>query len=1436
MASNTTDFKYGQHVFGPAMPDQFDFTSLFENYFFSIVPSAILFLVLPFRLRSLQNRSKKVSRSLLHSNKLVFLAIFTAFQAAVLVLYAVNLTVRDSTTLVAASLVFADALGLCFLSHAEHVRTLTPSTIINSYLFVTLLFDVARTRTLWIQSAPKPLTAVFTATTVVKFGIAVIESIEKRGILLFQYQHSSPEATSGIYNRSFFWWLNGIMRLGFRQVIKLSDLFAMSYEMSSNVLSKRAQASWDNGNQIRSNALFWSTLKATRYHMALCVFPRLCIIGFRFAQPFILSRTVNFVNSTDSNNIGWGLTAAFGIVLAGKAVATGSYYHMTYRFITSIRGSLVGIIYTKTVNLSVIALDESAAVTLMSNDAEVICQAFQNIHEIWAVPIELAFAAWLLQRQLGVVFLAPMAVACVSTLCILWLSRFFGGAQKIWNEGIQTRIDATKMLGFVDKLTELLQGLRIKELQLAGLFRRLLVASEFFTNSMTITAPMVTFVVFVLVARSTGEQLTTAQAYTTLSLLALLANPIALLLRAVPTLNSALSSFNRIQSFLETDSLQRHILPLNPRPNSDLTDATPEHLGFESGGDIELKNRGSKDGSNSTAMDVRNASFSWSYEAAPVVHDVSFSIRRGDFTFIVGPVGCGKSTLLKGLMSETPSSKGFVYSNCPEVAFVDQTPWVQNITIRRNILGQSIFDEPRYNEVIRACALDQDIASMPNTDDTIVGSQGISLSGGQKQRLTLARAIYAKKELIIIDDAFSGLDAETEETVFVKILGKQGLLKHLNATVVLVTHAIHRAPYADHIIALDSSGHISEQGNFEELIQAGGYVQSLAVNHKFDNGTVALDLEDLSAEPRDEITATASASNDDSVPLNGELSTYKYYFASIGWSRSCLSFGLAISSIVLTKSTELLLTYWTGSVAEHGNEVNTFYVGIYGLLSGLATILFTCGCYHFFLSVVPTSAETLHARLLRAVMSAPLHFFTSTDTGTTTNRFSQDMTIVDAELPFALIDLVTSMAQTVMSAILMCLSAGYFTLTMPPVIFVVWVIQKFYLRTSRQVRILDLEAKSPLYSHFIESLSGLVTIRAFGWREDFIEQNLVLLDNSQKPYYLLWCIQRWLGLVLDLMVSGLAVILMVLVVKLRDSIGAGHVGLALLNVIGFGESLVLNVRQWTALETSIGAIGRLKTFEEITPNENLPCETQPVAGDWPANGKVELKDLSASFTQFGKPILQHINMTIQPGEKIGICGRSGSGKSSLIMTLFRMLEIAPESSILIDGVDITKIPRQAVRSRLNAIPQDPFFMKGSIRLNASPENLHSDEDISQALQKLQLWDIVESKGGLDAELHAEFFSHGQRQLFCLARAILRKSRIVVLDEVSSSVDITTDILMQRVIREEFAGSTIIAIAHRLDTILDFDKVAVLSEGQLVEFDSPQVLLEQPSAFRELYNS
>lgn len=398
------------------------------------------------------------------------------------------------------------------------------------------------------------------------------------------------------------------------------------------------------------------------------------------------------------------------------------------------------------------------------------------------------------------------------------------------------------------------------------------------------------------------------------------------------------------------------------------------------------------------------------------------------------------------------------------------------------------------------------------------------------------------------------------------------------------------------------------------------------------------------------------------------------------------------------------------------------------------------------------------------------------------------------------------------------------------------VLQKYYLRTSRQIRLLDLEAKSPLYSHFIESLNGLVTIRAFGWAIPFQELNLSLLDVSQKPYYLLLCIQRWLSLILDLLVAALAVILMVLVVKLRSDISPGYVGLALLNVMGFNELLAQIIKNWTMLETSFGAIARLKTFSATTANENLPSETATVPDSWPSRGEIEFKNVSASYTPGGDLVVKNLSMSIAAGEKVGICGRSGSGKSSLITTLFRMLELTPESSIIIDGIDITTLPRQLVRERLNAIPQEPFFIRGTIRSNADPYSHYTDAVIIQAIQKIHLWPLVLSKGGLDAELDAEFFSHGQRQLFCLARAILRKSKVVVLDEVTSSVDARSDELMQKVIREEFRDATVVCVAHRLDTILDFGRIALLGGGELKELDTPAALLGRDSLFKELYNS
>jgi ABC-type multidrug transport system fused ATPase/permease subunit len=393
------------------------------------------------------------------------------------------------------------------------------------------------------------------------------------------------------------------------------------------------------------------------------------------------------------------------------------------------------------------------------------------------------------------------------------------------------------------------------------------------------------------------------------------------------------------------------------------------------------------------------------------------------------------------------------------------------------------------------------------------------------------------------------------------------------------------------------------------------------------------------------------------------------------------------------------------------------------------------------------------------------------------------------------------------------------------------------------MRFLDLEAKSPLFSQFFESLSGLVTIRAFGWASAFEDQNLRLLDASQKPFYLLFCIQRWLELALDLSVAVIGAILMILVVKLRSEVGTGYAGLAILNIITFSQSLSQILRNWAELETSIGAIARIRDFVTNTASEDKPAEEIELQGtlnlpSWPSEGAIEFQDVYAYYeAKEGQAhVLRNLNLSVQPGQKIGICGRSGSGKSSLLAALFRLLDLEPRSRILIDGIDISAIPRQVTRTALNTIPQEPFFIHGTVRANIDPSNTNSLEDIERALRRVELWDIVQIKGGCDTPLDANFFSHGQRQLFCLARALLRKSKIVILDEMTSNVDVVSDALMQRIIRQDFADCTVLAVAHRLETILDFDRIAVLKDGELIEFDTPEALLKTNSAFKDLYES
>ncbi|RAH47783.1 P-loop containing nucleoside triphosphate hydrolase protein [Aspergillus brunneoviolaceus CBS 621.78] len=1358
-----------------------DFTPIFEDTVLSLLPSALLLLILPYRIACLHGQQPKVlPGGFLRESKFIFLATLAATHLALLIFHILSPSLRTPATLPESAVTFVASLGLCLLSRLEHTRSVRPSAIINGYILLTLVFDAARVRSLFRASAASFFSGVFSSMIAVKVMVLLAEAVEKRQILLPPYRGLSPEETSGIYSRSFFFWLNQLMISGFHSDLQNEDLYPIDKNMSSQFLQQRIKNAWNMAAQNKPRALFWTVLRANLKPFLYCVLPRLVQIGFRYTQPLLLTRTVSFANDQrQPESIGWGLTGAFFLVLLGVALSNGVFYHMTFRFVTSARGSLISFIYAKTLDLDITALDESIAVTLMSSDVQSICNGLQLVHDLWAVPLELAIVVYLLAQE-------------------------------------------------------------IKMAAIAKLFRRLLVLRVFLANSLRFLAPPITLAIYALGAKE-GQGLNVNSTYSTLSLISLAASPVNVFIRALPAMNTALASLTRIQEYLQSESRRdSRIFTEDPRASVQESQATSEN--------IELADM-SRPRYHSAAevITARDVSFSWNQPSSFSIHNINLSFRESQFYFIIGPVGCGKSTLVKGILGETPSTKGLLHARHRETAFVDQTPWICNMSFRDNVVGASRFTETWYHQVVSACGLDQDVAHLPHGHATKVGSSGISLSGGQKQRLALARAVYARKRIVILDDVLSGIDLDSQDHIMKSLFANQGLFRRLGTTVIMATHSVHNLSYADYVVAMRGDGSIAEQGTLEDLEASGGYMGTLRAQYKHRTS------KDSSSQTHTPVNDAhtgleqrqrAETASQERTRQSGDWTLYLWYFGTVHWASTALWMSSFILEGILPKISEWLVNIWMGAVASQGSAVNPFYLGLYSMSSIITAVSLVGGSYHLLMFFAPRSAERLHERLLNSVMHAPLSFFTSVDTGTTVNRFSQDMTLVDHDLPYAVLDFVFALAGGLISAVMICISTRYFAAVIPPLCLFLWMLQKFYLRTSRQMRLLDLEAKSPLFSQFLETLSGLMTIRAFGWASACEEQSLTLLDGSQRPFYLLFCIQRWLELALDLSVAVLGAILMALVVKLRGTLGTGYVGLAILNVITFSQSLSQILRNWADLETSIGAIARIRDFVTHTPSEDQPGETVGLAeqvewSSWPSRGAIEFQNVCASYTAgdaANTPVLRNLSLSVQPGQKIGICGRSGSGKSSLLAALFRLLELDPRGRILIDDVDIARIPRQMTRDALNAIPQDTFFTHGTIRTNLDPGGRHSHAEVERALRRVGLWAAVQTKGGVRVALDANAFSHGERQLLCLARALLRKSRVVVLDEVSSNVDVVADARMQRVIREDFAGCTVLAVAHRLETIRDFDRIAVMHEGHLVEFDTPEALLSTDTAFRRLYQS
>ncbi|KAJ5209119.1 ABC transporter integral membrane type 1 [Penicillium cf. viridicatum] len=1400
------------NAFGPVSRLRaFDFTITFEQAILSIIPSTILLLAGSPRLLHLSRCQRKTRSKHDYVLKLAAASINFALQLSLLVLWSVSVASRTSTSIPSAILGLASSAIIIGLSYVEDIKSTRPSSLLTVYLLLSILFDATQIRTLWLTHRVA-IAAVQSAVLGTKIAMLVLENREKTSYLKSPYKEYPPEATCGIINLSFVWWLNRLFLAGCRKIIRSRDLFALEPSLSSGSTGERLKKAWEKHGKIDNMlSLPWAFLCCFWWEFLAVALPRICMIGFNFAQPFIITAVLVYVEdpiTPESGNRGYALIGAAFLIYFGLALSNVHYRHRFSRVSTLFRGTMISLIYDRTLTLQDDLFAESAALTLMSTDIDSIIEHLENFNDVWARTIEVAIGTWLLERQMGPTCVVPLilTLACLSGQKLV--AKTIGENQQNWNLEIQKRIQntssvlgsikATKISGLSGKLSQALQGHRERELFVSGAFFKGIMWLNGLASVPRIWSPVITFIVYAVQAQiRADDSLTTVKAFTALSIITLVTTPAERLLAVLPQLAAAMGCFQRIHEYMVSE----------PVKNNRIDNTNPSFTSNKTEPDLAIAL------DSVTVLPSQKAT-------CTALTGVSFKVTSGSLVIVIGPVGSGKTTLLKTILGELGCLSGSVSIRPSKVSYCSQNPWLLNTTIKKSITGISDHevDEKWYKTVIYSCCLDEDIRRWPDGDQSEIGSKGLALSGGQKQRVALARSVYSRHDIALLDDVMSALDAQTQEMIIQRLLSHDGIFRQLGTTVVLTTHNSRHLGIADSVVSLTSDGRVDLQTTGIEAIHNKNFWQARQYSDP--------QTQDDNNKPNDHSSIMASNSdpindieNMDRTRQIGDLSVYYYYARTVG-PVLCAVFLVGHALLAFAENfPQVWLSKWTTA----GGGQLPLYISVYVVLA-LAASLLTIWCiWVVFLELMPKSAIRLHWLLLDTTMQAPLSFFSATDNGVTLNRFSQDMTLIVLALPIALMSSAEAFFGCIATIGLIATGSAFMATTIPATLIVLYFLQKIYLKTSRQLRYLDLESRSPLYSHFAEVLEGLPTIRAFGWQDALSKILTQHLDRSQTPYYMLLCAQRWLNLVLDIVVMALATVVVTLAVMLRSSTSSSLLGVALNNILGFNQLLSYFITSWTTLETSLGAIARVKSFVETTP-----CENQPGTAD-----------LSLRYPD-GTLALDNISIYIRPGEKIGICGRTGSGKSSLTLAMLRLVDLS-HGSIIIDQTNISKIAPGLIRERLIAVPQDPFTLLGTIRYNADIMGLSRDSEIISVLKEIGVWAAIESRGGLDVLLEDHPLSQGEQQLFCLARAILKRQtsnggcQVLILDEATSSLDAQTDQRVQKAIRDAFRDCTVFSVAHRLDTIIDFDRIAVLDSGCLVEFDTPQNLLARDGLFKQMYS-
>ncbi|XP_039574916.1 ATP-binding cassette sub-family C member 10 isoform X1 [Passer montanus] len=1190
-----------------------------------------------------------------------------------------------------------------------------------------------------------------------------------------------------------------------------------------------------------------------------------------FSGPLLLNLLVNFMESRQEP-LSHGVLYALGLFAGsflGSVLRSQSRYEMN-KVALMVRAAVISAIYRKALRVSSTSLARftlGEIVNFMSTDTNRLVNFCYTFHELWSLPVQLGITLYLLYQQVGIAFLGGVALA----LLLVPINKIIANLIMENNKKMLKHKDTRVKL-----MTEFLYGIRVikfyawekhfstkikscraKELQKLRTISYLDALCVYMWAALPVVVSIAIFVTYVLL----GHQLTATKVFTALALVGMLILP----LNAFPwVLNGILEakvSLDRIQQFFE------------------LVDQDLEaYYALDSPSDAD------------TAMEMQCAAFSWvpvqeestsqpSSTGTLQLHIENLSVRKGMLLGVVGKVGSGKSSLLAAITGELIKQGGRVYVCDLEQGFglATQEPWIQFTTVRKNILFGREYDARLFKEVLEACALSEDLNILPAGDQTEVGENGVTLSGGQKARIALARAVYQEKELYLLDDPLAAVDADVANHIMRKCIF--GVLKH--KTRVLCTHRTEFLEKADALLLMDN-GRIVKTGTPADILPL---VEAFPKFKDTDKGDKDKAPNEQGREEAIKTEAEEPTQNNYLIHKEEEkkegavaFQVYKAYWMAMG---SCLAISILFSLFLMQASRNISdwwLSYWISSISQTANtsvmacsaslpspelllfstaglvspiqdldktpappngsvDVN-FYLIVYGSIAG-ANSLFTITRAFLFACGALRAATVIHNRLLQRVLKATVTFFDTTPTGRILNRFSSDVYCVDDSLPFMLNIFLANIYGLLGMLVVMTYGLPWIGLVLLPLAVVYFFVQRYYRFTSRELKRLQSITLSPIYTHFSETLSGLSTIRAMRAAKRFELENQLHLEQNQRCLFASKTVMEWLDIRLQMIgVAVVTAIAGIAIIQHQKQLGnPGLVGLALSYALSVTNLLSELINSFTHTEMMMVSVERTEEYTTDIPMEPQDKLVQ-VSADWPSEGLVEFQQVVLAYRPGLPNALDGVSFTVYPGEKLGIVGRTGSGKSTLFLALFRMMEMK-SGQILLDGVDSQLVGLEELRSRLAIIPQDPFLFSGSIRENLDPQGKQTDAELREVLEQCHLWDAVTQMGGLDSELgeRGKSLSVGQRQLVCLARAILTQAKVLCIDEATASVDQKTDQLLQQTIRQRFADKTVLTIAHRLNTILDSDRVLVMQAGRVAELDSPARLSQKDgSLFQNLLHS